>query len=215
MKSSIAAPSFRNSGFETTSIGCVLCAAQHRADTRSAVPTGTVLLIDHDLVAVQPPADRFRDRHHRRQVGGAVSGPSGVPTAMKQIRDRAHRRVEVGAGTAAASAARCAAPALRGRARRSATSPRCSAAILRASTSTQMTSLPLSAKHVPATRPTYPVPTTQMFMGDSPVSSGRAAAPSSLYAALPRLSTRSCGRSPGRTSRHRILRSRSRDQFSM
>src|SRR6185436_15978651 len=29
--------------------------------------------------------------------------------------------------------------------------------------STQMTSLPLSAKHVPATRPTYPVPITHSF----------------------------------------------------
>ncbi len=41
MKSSIAAPSFRNSGFETTSNGC--CAADFRtAETFSAEPTGTV-----------------------------------------------------------------------------------------------------------------------------------------------------------------------------
>src|SRR6188472_399418 len=33
-----------------------------------------------------------------------------------------------------------------------------------ASLSTQTTSLPLSAKHTPATRPTYPVPTTAIFM---------------------------------------------------
>src|SRR5215510_8415352 len=30
--------------------------------------------------------------------------------------------------------------------------------------STQTTSFPLSAKHTPATRPTYPVPTTAIFM---------------------------------------------------
>src|SRR5882757_4201022 len=64
-------------------------------------------------------------------------------------------------------------------------SQRCRAATFSGTLSTHVTSLPLSAKHVPATRPTYPVPTTQMFMGDSPVSSGRAPAPSSLYAALP------------------------------
>ncbi len=43
MKSSIAAPSFRNSGFETTSNGCFV-APRTTAATLSALPTGTVLL---------------------------------------------------------------------------------------------------------------------------------------------------------------------------
>jgi hypothetical protein len=33
--------------------------------------------------------------------------------------------------------------------------------------STQMTSLPISAKHAPETSPTYPVPITQTFMFSS------------------------------------------------
>src|SRR5215207_8681547 len=44
------------------------------------------------------------------------------------------------------------------------TSFRCNRAIFSASTSTQTTSLPVSAKHAPATRPTYPLPTTATCM---------------------------------------------------
>ena len=44
MKSSIAAPSFRNSGLETTSKGCAVAPATV-ARTRADVPTGTVLLV--------------------------------------------------------------------------------------------------------------------------------------------------------------------------
>src|SRR4051812_21325512 len=44
--------------------------------------------------------------------------------------------------------------------------PASRSAILAASLSTQTTSLPRSAKTAPVTRPTYPVPTTQMFMAD-------------------------------------------------
>ena len=43
MKSSIAAPSFRNSGFDTTSNGCEV-APRTTSSTFSALPTGTVLL---------------------------------------------------------------------------------------------------------------------------------------------------------------------------
>src|SRR5947209_3570906 len=50
-------------------------------------------------------------------------------------------------------------------------SPRSSAAILALSMSTQMTSLPESAKQVPATRPTYPEPMMASFMS-SPEKSG-------------------------------------------
>src|SRR6266404_252835 len=43
--------------------------------------------------------------------------------------------------------------------------PALRAAILSRSLSTQTTSLPRSAKTAPVTSPTYPVPTTQMFIG--------------------------------------------------
>ena len=44
--------------------------------------------------------------------------------------------------------------------------------ILSASISTQVTSLPLSAKHVPVTRPTYPVPMTAIFMAFASICGG-------------------------------------------
>src|SRR5829696_574796 len=44
------------------------------------------------------------------------------------------------------------------------TLPLDSARTFAASLSTHTTSFPLSAKHTPATRPTYPVPTTAIFM---------------------------------------------------
>ena len=44
MKSSIAAPSFMNSGFDTTSKGCFVPAAIS-ARMRAYVPIGTVLLV--------------------------------------------------------------------------------------------------------------------------------------------------------------------------
>src|SRR5215472_10074802 len=43
-------------------------------------------------------------------------------------------------------------------------SPRFNASILLSSMSTQATSWPESEKHVPATRPTYPVPTIVIFI---------------------------------------------------
>src|SRR3954471_4555590 len=46
--------------------------------------------------------------------------------------------------------------------------PARSAASFASSTSTQVTECPVSAKQVPATRPTYPVPTTAMRMGVRP-----------------------------------------------
>ena len=44
MKSSTAAPSFMNSGFDATAKGCAVSSAIHCL-IRSAVPTGTVLLV--------------------------------------------------------------------------------------------------------------------------------------------------------------------------
>src|SRR5438552_14158516 len=46
--------------------------------------------------------------------------------------------------------------------------PRFRSAIFVSSLSTQVTSMPKSARHAPVTSPTYPVPTMQMFMRESP-----------------------------------------------
>src|SRR5437763_3139054 len=53
--------------------------------------------------------------------------------------------------------------------------PASRSAILAASLSTQTTSLPRSAKTAPVTNPTYPVPTTQMFMTNGTHDSRQAA----------------------------------------
>src|SRR5438874_502198 len=50
--------------------------------------------------------------------------------------------------------------------------PARSAASFASSTSTQVTACPVSAKQVPATSPTYPVPTTAMCIRRSPVAAG-------------------------------------------
>src|SRR5688572_10999598 len=46
--------------------------------------------------------------------------------------------------------------------------PRWSERTLAGSLSTQMTSLPFSARQAPATRPTYPLPTTAIFIRSGP-----------------------------------------------
>ena len=76
MKSAIAAPSFRNSGFETTSKST--CAPR----AISVAPIGRLDLVRRahrhrrlghdDLVFVHVLADRARDREHVAQVGRAV-----------------------------------------------------------------------------------------------------------------------------------------------
>src|SRR4051812_5830689 len=48
-------------------------------------------------------------------------------------------------------------------------SPRSSISIFAATLSMQVTALPLSARQVPVTRPTYPLPTTAIFMEASPI----------------------------------------------
>ena len=77
MKSSIAAPSFRNSGFETTSNSIARAAlaqasAAISARTLSAVPTGTVDLSTTMRYSVMCWPIVARDREHVRQIGRAV-----------------------------------------------------------------------------------------------------------------------------------------------
>ena len=110
-------------------------------------------LVDDHLEAVHVAADVARRREHVLQVGGAVF-----------VRRRAHRdelhlavrdaRLDVGRELDAAGRARCAArfPARPGS--WIGTPPLLRMSILRGSTSRQNTSLPISARHAPVTRPT-------------------------------------------------------------
>ena len=84
MKSSIAAPSLRNSGFEHTANGSAVsdCTA---ARTFSAVPTGTVDLVTITLwpfmlrpISLATPSTCWRSAE--------PSSPGGVPTAMNTTR---------------------------------------------------------------------------------------------------------------------------------
>src|SRR5262249_403916 len=61
--------------------------------------------------------------------------------------------------------------------------PSCSMAILLATLSTQATCTPNSAKHAPVTRPTYPVPITQMCISLVPYSEFCPAAPRTMPSA--------------------------------
>jgi hypothetical protein len=61
-------------------------AADDLADARRGADRNGAL-VDDDFVVVHRVADLLRNLPHRRQVGSPLA-PSGVPTAMKQIRDR-------------------------------------------------------------------------------------------------------------------------------
>ena len=79
-KSSMAAPSLRNSGFDTTSIGTWV-RASISACMRAAVPTGTVLLFTTTVCcratsAIWPATSMATRR------SALPSSPCGVPTAM-------------------------------------------------------------------------------------------------------------------------------------
>ena len=77
MKSAIAAPSFRNSGFDTTSNSTSALAAlagspATSSRTLSAVPTGTVRLGHDDGVRRKILADGAGHLHHMAEIGRAV-----------------------------------------------------------------------------------------------------------------------------------------------
>ena len=79
-KSSIAAPSLRNSGFDTTSIG-TLVRAVTSACIRAAVPTGTVLLLTMTVYRSAASAIWWATFIATRR-SALPSSPCGVPTAM-------------------------------------------------------------------------------------------------------------------------------------
>ena len=89
MQSATAAPSFRNSGFETTSKprseprACSTCVILAR--TLSAVPTGTVDFVTTTLGSAMCPAMvAATPRTYCRSAEPSSSG--GVPTAMNWMR---------------------------------------------------------------------------------------------------------------------------------
>ena len=86
MKSSTAAPSFRNSGLEQIWKGVRVC-REISARTFSAVPTGTVLLVTTSFRSFMcSPIVRATSRTCCRSAEPSSSG--GVPTAMKITSDR-------------------------------------------------------------------------------------------------------------------------------
>ena len=86
MKSSTAAPSFRNSGLEHTRNSTLVCFATS-ARTSSEVPTGTVLLVTTIFERFMCcPMVRATASTCWRSAEPSSSG--GVPTAMKTISER-------------------------------------------------------------------------------------------------------------------------------
>ena len=121
-------------------------------------------LRDDDLVAVHVLRDRLADLR-RSTTGRRAVLLRGVPTAMK-ITSPALDGLEI-RGERSRPACRSADQLLEARlVDRSL--PFESSAIFVASLSTHVTSMPKSARHAPVTRPTYPVPTMQMFIWEEP-----------------------------------------------
>jgi hypothetical protein len=87
MKSSTAAPSFRNSGLDTTLKGCDTAFGQFVGDAACTLSAGADrhrALVDDDLVVGhQPGRCRGRGQHVLRSA--EPSSPGGVPTAMNWI----------------------------------------------------------------------------------------------------------------------------------
>ena len=156
MKSSTAAPSLRNSGLETTAKWVSTPRAANSWltawCTRSAVPTGTVDLSTMTLKSVmRRPIWRAAPSTYCKSAEPSSSG--GVPTAMNWMVPCATAR--------ATSVVKRRRPALTLRATTRSRPgswigmpPSSRMRILLGSTSRHSTSLPISAKQAPVTRPT-------------------------------------------------------------
>ena len=81
MKSSIAAPSLRNSGLLATSQSRPVCSFEPRVDLRAFVPTGTVLLVTTIGVGAAGAARCSSTTVHSADRSAAPSSLCGVPTA--------------------------------------------------------------------------------------------------------------------------------------
>ena len=156
MKSSMAAPSLRNSGFDTTSNSTsalrFVSDSATAAPTLSPVPTGTVDLVTTTLYSVMcSPIERATASTYLRSAEPSSSG--GVPTAMScswpwatpSAAEVVNRRRSASALVLISASRPGSWMGI---------SPRLRPSIFLASTSTQSTSLPASARHAPVTRPT-------------------------------------------------------------
>ena len=127
-------------------------------------------LDDDDLRPVDVPRPGRRRRACRARRSDEPSGASGVPTAMKMTwaAGMPSRRLVV-------NVSRPAATLLTTISRRPGSKigspPAFSVAIFLSSLSMQVTSLPQSAKQVPVTSPTYPVPMKAIFISLTPANS--------------------------------------------
>ena len=138
MKSSIAAPCFRNSGLLTTLNGLRRLAGDRVAHLFRAVPTGTVLLSTTTVyLFIARPMSRATVEHVL-QVGRAVLTLRRADGDEDDLRC-ANRRRQIGREAQTLLVRDCGAPAPRGQARRSASAPASSVAIFAASLSTHTT----------------------------------------------------------------------------
>src|SRR5689334_15650964 len=161
MKSSTARPSRKNSGFDTTSKSDLQFPAIARC-TFSAVPTGTVLLSMMILYSLMIfPRSLATLRMAERSA--EPSSPGGVGSASKMSSEsftlsarlvvnfsRPSRKFRVNNFSSPGS--------------KMVISPFESLFTFSLSISTQITVFPVSAKQVPVTKPTYPVPITAIFI---------------------------------------------------
>ena len=156
MKSETASPSLRNSGFDTTSKAMssprAARAAATSSRTRSAVPTGTVDL-STTMSGPRMCSPIWRATPSTKERSQEPSGREGVPTVMKAN--------SASSNPSARLVVNRRRPSCRLRLTRSSRPgskiwirPLSSRATTSGLTSTQRTSLPISAKHAALTRPT-------------------------------------------------------------
>ena len=121
----------------------------------AAVPTGTVLLSTTTVyLFIARPMSRAT-AEHVLQIGRAVLALRRADGDEDDL-GGADGRGQVGREASAAPRRGCAGPSPRDPARRSASRPASSVAIFAASLSTQMTSLPFSARQAPSDEPDVP-----------------------------------------------------------
>src|SRR3569833_2214683 len=161
MKSLTASPSFRNSGFDATANSCLVRAFM-RASILSPVPTGTV---DFVTMTAQPVSASATSSAALKMYcrSAEPSGPGGVPTASRMMSAPATPLATSVVNSRRPSAAIVSTSLTRpGSMMRSSLLFRPS--IFDLSRSQQATSYPMSENPAPATKPSYPVPMTHIFM---------------------------------------------------
>ena len=162
----MAAPSFKNSGFDATSNG--MFSPRFASSSLITcliffeVPTGTVLFVTSKAYFfIQRPNVRATSKTYCKSALPSSSG--GVPTALNTI--------STSSITLSRDVVKCNLPAAELRATNSSNPgsymgiiPAIRLSIFCLSISTHVTSTPISAKQAPDTSPTYPDPTMAIFI---------------------------------------------------